>query len=249
MNYFQLIIGQLKPALHLFSLILLLGICVNAICQSNVAITVKGPAGKDINELRALYGHNKVYPEEFEKQILIALSFYPELKDHRVDFQLRKGYAPLSSRPTYGGLFRSSKKRKYKVFISTGRKDKWDSIILKSAPFDAGVGVLGHELSHVLNFSRMSGLSLTGLGISHVSTKYMNRFEFLTDSLCIEQGMGNYLLAMSIYARKAFGAPDPEQLLVKGEKGNYEERYMSPATIRRYMADSRVHSMETISGF
>jgi hypothetical protein len=249
MNYFQLIISQLKPALHLFSFILLLGICEDAIGQSNIAIADKGPAGKDINELRALYGHNKVYPAEFENQILIALSFYPELKDHRVDFQLRKGYAPLSSRPTYGGIFRNAKKRKYKVFISTGRKDKWDSILLKTAPFEAGVGVLGHELSHVLNFSRMSGLSLTGLGISHVSTKYMNRFEFLTDSLCIEQGMGNYLLAMSIYARKAFGAPDPEQLMVQGEKGNYRERYMSPATIRRYMADSKVNSMEAISGF
>jgi hypothetical protein len=228
----------LKTILQFLYTSLLLLISVNAIGQSNALNTEKGPAGKDINELKELYGHNKVYPVAFEEQILTALSFFPELKDHRIDFQLRKGYAPLSSRPTYGGLFRSAKKRKYKVFISTGSGRMWDSIILKYAPFDAGVGVLGHELSHVLNFSQMSGLSLTWLGVSHVSKNYMNRFEYLTDSLCIEQGMGEYLLAMSIYVRKAFGAPDPEELQVKGEKGNYKERYMSPSTIRLYMDDS-----------
>jgi hypothetical protein len=95
----------------------------------------------------------------------------------------------------------------------------------------------------------MSGLSLTWLGVSHVSKSYMDRFEFLTDSLCIEQGMREYLLAMGIYARKTFGAPDPEQLQVKGEKGNYKERYMSPSTIRLYMADSKVYRKEPITSF
>jgi hypothetical protein len=192
----------------------------------------------DFDKLKKEYGQRKSIPAEFEKEILTALTFFPQLKDNRIDFQLRKGHAPLSSRPTYGGLFRNAKKRKYKVFISTGSGQMWDSLILKYAPFDPGVGVIGHELSHVLNFSRMSGLSLAWLGISHVSTNYMNRFEYRTDSLCIEQGMGEYLLAMGIYARKALGAPDPEQLLVKGEKGNYKERYMSPSTIRLYMEDS-----------
>jgi hypothetical protein len=217
-------------SLRILSFYIMLFVGLAAKCQPN-DITGKGHAGKSIQELKELYGHNKVYPADFEEQILTALSFYPELKDHRIDFQLRKGYAPLSSRPTYGGLFRSARKRKYKVFISTGSGKMWDSMVLKYAPFDAGVGVLGHELSHVLNFSRMSGLSLTWLGVSHVSKSYMDRFEFLTDSLSIEQGMGEYLLAMGIHARKTFGAPDPEQLQVKGEKGNYKERYMSPSTI------------------
>jgi hypothetical protein len=239
----------LKTLLRLLYLLIIMMIGLTVMSQSNNIHTDKGPSGKDISELKELYGHNKIYPAEFEEQILTALSFFPELKDHRIDFQLRKGYAPLSSRPTYGGLFRSAKKRKYKIFISTGSGQRWDSIILKYAPHDAGVGVLGHELSHVLNFSRMSGLSLTWLGVSHVSKNYMNRFEYLTDSLCIEQGMGEYLLAMSIYVRKAFGAPDPEELQVKGEKGNYKERYMGPSTIRLYMADSKVYRKETITSF
>jgi hypothetical protein len=42
----------------------------------------------------------------------------------------------------------------------------------------------------------------------------------------------------SINARLAFGAQDPEQPGVKGEMHTYDERYMSPATIRRYMEEA-----------
>ena len=188
-------------------------------------------------QLRARFGQHKTYPAAFEKEILSALSFFPELEKHRIDFVLRKGYAPLSSRPTFGGLFRSASRRKYKVFISTGSGEGWDSIILVNAPYNARIGVLGHELSHVLNFSRMSGLDLAWLGVSHVSKSYMNRFEFRTDSLCIAQGMGDYLYAMSTYARRSFGATDPEQWQVVARKSNYRERYMGPASIRLYMLE------------
>ena len=90
----------MKTILQFLHIWLVLLISVNAISQSNAFSSEKGPAGKDINELKELYGHNKVYPAAFEEQILTALSFYPELKNHRIDFQLRKGYAPLSSRPS-----------------------------------------------------------------------------------------------------------------------------------------------------
>ena len=187
--------------------------------------------------LKQTFGKHKKMPAQYEKEILTALSFFPELKDRRIDFVLRKGYAPLSSRPSFGGLLRSSRKRLYKVFISTGRGDGFDSINLSRAPYNARIGVLGHEISHVKYFSGKSGLALTWLGVMHVSKSYMDRFEFRTDSLCIAQGMGDYLLSMSIFARGMFGSPDPEQLSVKGEMSQYKERYMSPATIRRYMQD------------
>ena len=195
------------------------------------------PDSLGFEQLRASFGQHKKYPPQYEKEILTALSFYPEIQENRVDFVLRRGYAPLSSRPTFGGLFRSARHRKYKVFISTGSGGGWDSIILAHAPYDARIGVLGHEISHVLNFSRMSGTQLAWLGVSHVSKTYMNRFEFRTDSLCIAQGMGDYLYAMSIHARKSFGATDPEQLQVTARKSNYAERYMGPASIRLYMSD------------
>jgi hypothetical protein len=173
------------------------------------------PDSAGFEALRAAYARNKKLPAAFEREIFSALSFFPELKDHRIDFVLRKGYAPLSS--------------------STGSGRNWDSILLNKAPYNARIGVLGHELAHVLNFSRMSGVQLGWLGVSHVSKSYMNRFEFRTDSLAIAKGMGDYLYAMSTYVRRAFGSPDPEERTVTPLMADYKQRYMGPATIRLYM--------------
>jgi hypothetical protein len=232
--------------------ILVFQVFLSVLCGNTAAQTGPVPMGTrpdsiGFEQLRTRFGQHKKYPPAFEKEILTALSFFPELEKHRIDFVLRKGYAPLSSRPTFGGLLRSASRRKYKVFISTGSGNSWDSIILANAPYDARIGVLGHELSHVLNFSRMSGLGLTWLGVSHVSKSYMNRFEFRTDSLCIAQGMGDYLYAMSIHVRRSFGATDPEQWEVVAVKGNYSERYMGPATIRLYMTEHPPYRLKGVS--
>lgn len=123
------------------------------------------------------------------------------------------------------------------VFISSDTTSKWKAIQINRVPLMAQIGIIGHELSHIIEFKSFNSFGLIGLGISHVSTKYMNKFEFQADSICIAQGMGDYLLVWSTHAREAFGAPDPQQLDVKGEMYNYKERYMSPATIRRYMVE------------
>src|SRR5690348_8278612 len=59
----------------------------------------------NLSHMRNEFGQHKKIPPEYEAPILKALSFYPELKDKRIDFVLRKGYAPLSARPTFGGIF------------------------------------------------------------------------------------------------------------------------------------------------
>jgi hypothetical protein len=223
----------MRSAVYLFFSFLLLPGIGNAQSAPVPMGTIPDSAG--FAELRIAYAKNKTIPASFEREIYSALSFFPELKDHRIDFVLRKGYAPLSSRPSFGGLLRSARKRTYKVFISTGSGRIWDSILLDKAPYNARIGVLGHELAHVLNFSRMSGVQLGWLGVSHVSKSYMNRFEFRTDSLAIAKGMGEYLYAMSTHVRRVFGSPDPEERTVTPIVADYKQRYMGPATIRLYM--------------
>jgi hypothetical protein len=189
-------------------------------------------------QLKRDFGGKKKIPTSFEKEILVALSYFPELKNNRVEFVLRKGYAPLSSRPVYGGMLRSAGKRRYKVFISTSNQTEWDVVLLdKMTSFDARVGIIGHELSHVYNFSHMSGLGLMGVGLQHLSNSKMNKFEYQTDSLTIAKGLGPQLLQSSIWFRKSFGMPDPEELQVQAKRSDYKQRYMGPATIRLYMSD------------
>jgi len=188
--------------------------------------------------LRKEFGKNKRYDPAYEKLVLPALSYFPQLKNYRITFKVRNHGVPLSTRPSFGSIFRHAKKREYMIFISTDTSTKWKDIQMNRVPLMAQFGIIGHEISHIIEFKEKSSFGMMGLGISHISTSYMNKFEFQADSICVAQGMGNYLLAWSTNARRAFGAQDPEQLGVKGEMYTYNERYMSPATIRRYMEES-----------
>ncbi len=192
-------------------------------------------------ELKKKFGKYKYYDPAYEKLVLPALSFFPQLTDYHIRFKVRNHGAPLSTRPSYGSMFRHARKREYMVFISSDTTTEWKAIQLNRVPIMAQIGIIGHELSHIIEFKEKTTLGLVGLGINHISTRYMNKFEFQADSICISHGMGEYLLRWATYTRQALGAPDPEQLNVKGEMYNYRERYMSPATVRRYMKE-----METV---
>jgi hypothetical protein len=194
-------------------------------------------AGNQLQELRNKFGQHKKYTPEYEKLVLPALSFFPELKNYRITFKVRNHGAPLSTRPSYGSMFRHASKRTYMVFISSDTSSQWKEIQLNRVPIMAQIGIIGHEISHIIEFKEKNTFGLIGLGVNHISTPYMNKFEFQADSIGIAHGMGDYFLVWAIHAREAFGATDPQQLDLKGEMSNYSERYMSPATIRRYMEE------------
>jgi hypothetical protein len=102
--------------------------------------------------------------------------------------------------------------------------------------FNAQVGVLGHELSHVYDFSHQSLWSLLGSGIGHLSTSYIDRFEYRTDSICIAHGLGYQLLAWSRFIRltlhtENYDGSDNIDMPVMNR-----ERYMNPSTILKRIA-------------
>ena len=97
--------------------------------------------------------------------------------------------------------------------------------------FNAQIGVLGHELSHVYDFSHQSLWSLIGSAIGHLSSSYIDRFEYRTDSICIAHGLGYQLLAWSSFIRRTlhtenYDGSDNIDMPVMNR-----ERYMNPATI------------------
>lgn len=103
------------------------------------------------------------------------------------------------------------------------------------------VGIVGHELTHISNFERKNTFGLLGLGVGHVSKKYMDNFENKTDSLSIERGFGYQLISWNIFLRKAFGMKDPENDPDPFFGNGKRERYMSPASIRRVMRKSALY--------
>lgn len=186
------------------------------------------------------FGANKIMPAEYEKQIITALSYFPELTNTKITFSLVKGSSGvIATRPEWFSVFRNSRRRAYVVFIGDSSAKHTPRFMFRNSPVDGQVGIIGHELSHIIYFSRRNTFGLLKTGIAHVSTRYMDRFENKTDSVCIERGLGYQLIDWNIYLRKAFGVADPENGPDPFFTDTTRERYMSPARIRQVIAKSK----------
>ena len=189
------------------------------------------------------FGENKEMPAGYEKQILFALSYFPELVHTKIKFQLKKSTGGIiDTRPTMGSLFRKSSKRTYLVGIydsTEGRKLPTFS----NADVNGQVGILGHEFCHIVYFNNCTGFGLMGLGIAHISTSYMDRFENKTDSMDIERGLGHQLLAWNQYLDKGFKAMRPDEPETS-KKPAAQKRYMSVEEIQAAMAKNKIYQQE-----
>ncbi len=180
------------------------------------------------------YGKNKVLIPRFALQSLIALSYFPELKNTYIRFILMPAHSPLCTRPVFPSVLREGDKRYFTITISDSTMWKLEPITLQHMDFNAQVGVLGHELSHVSDFSRRSLLNLAGTGIGHLSSKYIDKFEYRTDSICIAHGLGYQLLSWSIFVRETLNTKDYDGA-DNIDKPMQHERYMNPPTIMERM--------------
>jgi hypothetical protein len=194
-------------------------------------------------KLLETYGKNKLLPKGFEQQALLALSFFPELKGIAIEFRLEETITPLASRPTIWSVFRKAEKRHYLITISTKSKGILDSILLGNLDYNAQIGVLAHELSHVATYHQMHFFQFVRLGFGLLSTSYMNTFEYNTDQTCINHGAGYQLLAWSESTGHYFTREVIEKYF--GKDGATAERYMFPETIKRKIAENPIYQTET----
>ncbi len=170
---------------------------------------------------------NKIIPKEYEAVIKIALLYFPELAETAIEFRVKKQVAPLSARPKIWSVFVKSSKRKYVINISNQTIEKLNAILLSNLSFNAQIGVIGHELSHIVEYDSKRGIFFIGLALRHVSKRSMDRFEYNTDKRCVEHKLGYQLLSWSEEVRSKLG-----QEKWGGANKPKRERYMNPATIR-----------------
>ena len=195
----------------------------------------------DFDSLYKIYSHNKIIPKSLEKQIIYALSYFPELVDAHIEFRIEKTEnGIISTRPTIGSAFKSKKNRNYIVFINDTSADRKIPSFL-NGPANGQVGILGHELCHVVYYNHRSGLGLVGLAIAYSSRKFVDGFENKTDSMDIERGLGYQLIYWVEYLHKGFAAMRGNNALPPFERKPGRERYMSVASILRVMAGSAVY--------
>jgi hypothetical protein len=149
------------------------------------------------------FGRHKDLPEGYELQALLALSHYPELKKVKIRFIQDDVNIPISSRPLWSTLFRSAAKRTYLVVIDTEREGSREALLVKHQPFNAQVGIIGHELAHTVYYLDRSFFGIAGDGICQLSDCRIN-FEQATDRRLIDYGLGWQRLEHSAFIRGGF---------------------------------------------
>jgi len=181
------------------------------------------------------YAHNKQIPGEFRLPILTALSHFPELKEIHINFVVEKAYTPLSTRPAFRSMVKRRGHRTYIVTISDQTIDTLSHLLYKNLNFTEQVGIMGHELSHVVDFNNKNFFQSTGNVIGHLSKRFVDKMEYKTDLICIQHGLGKYLETYSLHVRKTMHVSYWRGVDHVFEKDDHIERYMNPATIERYM--------------
>lgn len=180
--------------------------------------------------LRKEFGNYKKIPAIYEKPLLIALSYYPELRNTPIRFRVRKRHSIAQTRCSWTGLFKRKELRDYVITISDQTELLLTPLLFKNISFNAQIGVAGHELAHVLDFSGYSFLRIIVHGIRNTSPTYLDRFEFKTDSICVGHGLGYQLLSWSENVRKKMNTINWRGPDYAGRPQDIE-RYMNPSTI------------------
>ncbi len=201
---------------------------------------IKGDMDSSYAALSQHFAVHKKIPLAYEKQIIYALSYFPELAGTKIDFRIKKSKGGIiSTHPTMGAIFRRSSRRRYVVTINDSTSNR-TLPVFGNGPVNGQVGILGHEFCHLLYFNNRSGAGLLALGIAHVSKDYIDRFENKTDSVDIERGLGYQLIDWKTYLDKYFRTAG-RNALPSFEKSSARERYMSVQHIRDQMSKTRIY--------
>lgn len=176
------------------------------------------------DSLLALYGNNKTIPGEYLHQALLALSYYPELKDTRIEFRYSDEKTTMAARPVIGSLFC---KRRYLVLINND--PDFDGIPLDKVPFNAQVGVIGHELAHIADYESRNLWGILEVLFSYAGPRHKPHFERTTDKETIIRGLGWQLYDWAVYSM------EDNPYATEAYKDFKRRHYMSPDEILAYI--------------
>lgn len=136
------------------------------------------------------YAANKNLDSEFELPSLLALSYYPELKSNQIRFQQKNIKTTMQCVPKLNFIFRKKENRIYAISIDNKIRNK-KGLLLKDVPFNAQVGVIGHELAHVVDYNSKTNMGIIFLGIGYLLPKKRRQVENRVDEITIAHGLGH----------------------------------------------------------
>ena len=211
----------------IFLLIFLYGYAVTINAQS--ICSNQAVPSFNIDSLKNIYGKNKQLVTEYELASLIALSYFPELNQQRVQFKLNSINSTARTTVTFFSLFRKMNKQ-FMIYINDDIQQT--GMLLCQAPFDAQVAAIAHELAHVVDFKNRNFLGMARWGSHYLFEKGISKIERDADKIVIEHGLGWQLHNWSYFVLN-HSRSDKRYLKMR------KERYLLPNEIKEYI--SKVH--------
>lgn len=144
-------------------------------------------SNSETDSLNSIYGTNKIFIKEYIQPALIALSYFPDLKDTYIEFKYSKEATTMAARPHSSSYFKK-KNKKYIVLINN--KENFDGIRLEDVPFNAQIGLFGHELVHIIDYKNHTLWGILDFAFRYLNKKKKAFFEKSIDLATIERGLG-----------------------------------------------------------
>ncbi|MCP9768026.1 hypothetical protein EGI22_08880 [Lacihabitans sp. LS3-19] len=170
----------------------------------------------------------------YTRYVNLIKPYFGEIPFKNIKIIKRKQIIPFTSTPSFLNIFRKKSNWKYTIAVSSETIPRLAPILFDSLSLNGRIGVLAHELSHVADFQSHSRWYMVKVFFQHLSSKKMDTFEYNTDLICIQHGLGYQLLAWS---------RDTQKQMAKGSmKIDFKnERYMYPETIEKYISEITIY--------
>lgn len=154
-------------------------------------------AKKPMSE-KVVFQENKIIPKSILEEAKKALSYYPELKEVRIEFKFKEDIKKsfMQAQPQISNLFKGRNDRSYYIFISSRFLIEEEEFTMADVPPEVLIGWLGHELGHIMDYRDKSAFGLMVFGVRYVtSANYIKEAERAADTYAVNAGMSEYILA------------------------------------------------------
>jgi len=166
-----------------------------------IPIENKHPSGTE--EIKKIFGKNKVVPKHLEQLFYETIVYYPELKDTHIIVVENKFYGiqhTLRSYPPLLSLLNNKKDRVIPIVINTNKNTP---IPFYSLSKEEQKGILAHEMAHVLDYTKRSATELLGLSYMFCFSKdFIQKLEKNTDNVAISRGFEDDILKFRNHAKE-----------------------------------------------
>lgn len=169
----------------IISITLLFLLSSSAFCQAGKTIHFAGIYNAD--SLHSIYGAGKVFVEQYRLISLLALAYFPELKDEKIEFKLASLESTARTNVKTNTIL-NKERRQYIIEINNNIKNT--GFLLQNVPPEAQVALIAHELAHVLDFRRRNTLQMAAWGVRYLFKRERTKIERLADETTIKRGLG-----------------------------------------------------------